>query len=940
MEQIPQVFISYPRDRSHGQALACDIYKRLQHEGIEAFFDEENILPGDRWLEKLADGSKQCLVMLTVVSPAAHDRPWVEKEFIAANQNGVQIIPVLATEGDLPFQLGDLQAAQLYGEVKEQNWIRVLKQVRKYIPIPLAGERQLEITYLNKLLDDNEERALKFASNVYTPLAGNYRKEFKRIAAACMSPRLRHLSRTQYDEPPDPSKESTEYEDIIAAFKQNKRLIILGEPGAGKTFSLWKIAAEYAQLALKGDKPLLPVVIPLNRWDVPDLSLHDFFLEQLGDLSENFIELYEKKRLIPFFDALNEIPFDQREKKLPQVKKWLVDYPTDFVLLTCRQRDYRGPLEQKLDRLNIEPLDPPRIYEFLHNYYCEDEAAHELAEQLFWQLAGGYKLRNEWEDWKKRGYSEHWEDFWSLAHTPMPGYKDDNQYWLNDRERQRCLRDPRSLLKLAANPYLLTQMVWLYNKPPHQLPKSKFELFNNFVDDLIFREIEARPQNFYPKAYQPDLLEDLKMLAWQLQSLTGSYEEVRTTLTRLEAEQVTSLLQLEFAAAASILELTKDSVRFSHQLMQEFFTAQGFSDRRREGLMASDLWTSERWMFTNGWEEAAKLAAQYESDPSDFLTWLAKGNPLLAVEIANDQLLMDNKEFLFGSLRDSWQSLIENYKNHLDQHERHAISTLLTRLDWDERKGISLGLDDLPDIEWIQVPAGEFIYGGGNGKVEQQVLHLNSFEISKFPVTNEQFKSFLSADDGYQNLEWWEGLSRMDTEVSFDNKENNRPAVTINWYEACAFCKWMSYKTDLKIRLPTEVEWEKAARGSDGRKYPWGNEDDHRAHCGEYPLDETFAVGLFPFGNSIYGISDMLDNVWEWCSDKIVCEESFEFGSSAECRVIRGSCFECSIGLEDDDADCTSRLSNDPSQRGYDVGFRIVSEHNHSAIEGETSSDS
>lgn len=295
------------------------------------------------------------------------------------------------------------------------------------------------------------------------------RKERKRIAVAAMSPRLRHLKQTRYDEPQDPQGECTEHDDIIAAFRQHKRLVILGEPGAGKTFSLWRIAAEQAQLALDDGSQPIPVVIPLNRWDDPTLSLHDFVLLQMDDLAESFDSLYQEKRILPLFDALNEIPFDQREVKLPQVREWLKNYPCDEVLLTCRKRDYRGPLEQGLDRLTIEPLDPPRIYEFLHNYFRAIEAEPEMAENLFWQLAGGERIRNIWKVWESEGYRNFWARFWMSIQI--------SREWLGtvciyEGERKICLSDPRSMLKLVSNPYFLNLLVSIYDDDL-QLPESR-----------------------------------------------------------------------------------------------------------------------------------------------------------------------------------------------------------------------------------------------------------------------------------------------------------------------------------------------------------------------------------------------------------------------------------------------------------------------------------
>jgi hypothetical protein len=863
----PPVFISYPQDGADGQALANELFQRLQAEGIPAFLDTESIRLGERWIQALSNGVKQCRVVLSVVSPASHDRPWVEKEYIEANKLRIPIIPVLATAGDVPFQMNDVQVARLYGDYKEKDWQRLLTRIREYLPDSTDAQlRKLETAYLEALLHDNEERALRFAGKVYAPLA---------VVGECV-----------------------EHDDVIAAFSEQKRLVILGEPGAGKTFSLWRIAADYAQKALEQPSQILPVVIPLNRWDSPNLLLHDFVLEQLGGLASHFAALYQSKRLLPLFDALNEIPFDQREEKLPQVRAWLERYPTASVLLTCRLRDYRGPLEQELDRLTIEPLDPPRIHDFLHNYFAEDDADHTLAEKLFWQLAGGEEMRESWEDWKKRGHENHWEEFWTLAEIPEEWKTGDNEHWW-DGSRQKYLNDSRSLMKLAANPYLLTQMVVIYSEQ-QQLPQSRFALFREFVADLIYREVQAKPDNHYPKAHQDELQVELKRLAWQLQSRTKSAQEVRTVLSRADAVAIMPLPRLEFAAAASLLELTRDSVRFSHQLLQEFFTAQSFEERRANGLQAKTLWP-EQWWAANGWEEAAKLAAEYEVNPKPFLQWLAAGNPKLAAEIAREQGLLD--DVLFAEFRTQWQNAITDIANYPNPHERHAISTVLAWLDWDNRRGLSID-----DIDWVDI---------------------DGYKMSRYPVTNSQFQAFV-ADGGYENDEWWDGLQKPELKPDHGWKESNRPVENVSWYDAMAFCNWLRVKTGLKVSLPTEEQWEKAARCAEGRAYPWGNsyrtgyaninETWEYSKFGEYNLQETSAVGIYPQDRSPYGLMDTSGNVWEWCLNRYYKPEVIEPDLSGVERVFRGGSWGSHGGS------CLSdfRSRHEPDTCRTLLGFRLA----------------
>lgn len=543
-------------------------------------------------------------------------------------------------------------------------------------PNPLAAPaRAVEITYLKALL---QERKLPLVEHAYTTLAGDYCADRQLLPDDWMPTLYRHQARETGAEPREARGKPVHHKDLLGAFAAYQRLVLLGEPGAGKTFSLWKIAADRAHAALKDAKQPIPVVIPLNKWTAQGQSLLDFVLVQMHGLAPQFQALCDTHRLLPLLDALNEIPFDQRDEKLPQVREWLArDFP--LLLLTCRDRDYAGLLVQDMDRLTVEPLKPLGIHQFLHNYFGffakqgRGKGA-ETAEALFWQLAGGDAMRREWQrwqnhkpDWKTRlrhfwkPYTRlTWENFWTLEETPKDWFW--GRYW-GDSTRQAHLNNPRSLLKLAENPYLLNLITTIYTRNQQQLPASRIGLFQLFVEDLLKRE-EDEKDKAQAKCHIPPreaLLDGLKKLAWALQARGGLHgadaqNEVRTTLPRSDVEdKVMPLAHLDFAHAASLLELSRDSVRFSHQLLQEFFTAQHFAEKRHDGLQASSLWQKEKWWEVNGWEEAAKLAAEYEADPKAFLQWLVEGQPKLAVEIARERGLLGEADTLFGAFRTQWQ---------------------------------------------------------------------------------------------------------------------------------------------------------------------------------------------------------------------------------------------------------------------------------------------
>lgn len=173
--------------------------------------------------------------------------------------------------------------------------------------------------------------------------------------------------------------------------------------------------------------------------------------------------------------------------------------------------------------------------------------------------------------------------------------------------------------------------------------------------------------------------------------------------------------------------------------------------------------------------------------------------------------------------------------------------------------------------EMVRVPAGEFLYGDS-----QQKLSLPEFWIDKTPVTNREYANFVQAT-GYKTTAEqtgigcaytsgkWEDIEGVDWQHPNGPKTDIRskadhPVVQVSWDDAVAYATWAGK------RLPTEQEWEKAARGTDGREYPWGNQEPTRDLCNLNMNEKgTTPVGKYsPQGDSPYGCLDMAGNVWEW----------------------------------------------------------------------------
>jgi formylglycine-generating enzyme required for sulfatase activity len=158
-------------------------------------------------------------------------------------------------------------------------------------------------------------------------------------------------------------------------------------------------------------------------------------------------------------------------------------------------------------------------------------------------------------------------------------------------------------------------------------------------------------------------------------------------------------------------------------------------------------------------------------------------------------------------------------------------------------------------FKWCEVPAGTFLFGD-----DKQKLELPGFAIAKYPITYSQFQVFIDAKDGIRDSRWWEGLAeahRQPFEQSW--KFDDHPREAVSWYQAMAFCRWLSsrlgggYGTNSisrwVIRLPTESEWEKAARGTDGRLYPWGDTPyKGKSNTKEAGMERTSPVSQYPDG--------------------------------------------------------------------------------------------
>jgi len=255
----------------------------------------------------------------------------------------------------------------------------------------------------------------------------------------------------------------------------------------------------------------------------------------------------------------------------------------------------------------------------------------------------------------------------------------------------------------------------------------------------------------------------------------------------------------------------------------------------------------------------------------------------------------------------------------INEEIRAFVRGLLAEADWPPPP--PPGMEVPEGMVWV--PPGPFIMGGEYGFPVQVARVEQGFFVARTPVTSAQYRCFVEAG-GYDKREYWsdEGWRWKQSERwtkprfwdALEWSQPNQPVVGVSWYEAEAYAHWVG------MRLPTEQEWEKAARGIDGREYPWGDRfDPDRCNTDESGIGKTTPVGKYsPRGDSPCGALDMAGNVLEWCVSLYV-EWSFNWYDAEKYNVVRGRSWRDNLR----NARCAYRAGCEPSDRYDNVGFRV-----------------
>lgn len=675
------------------------------------------------------------------------------------------------------------------------------------------------------------------------------------------------------------------------------RTIILGPPGSGKTTAAKAIAAAHLErlLAEGGARPSgdlgvrkiglwpeedrLPIFIELKDLvassHFPELGAptsarnlisyleSEVFFDD-AEATEAALEYLENGRGIIILDGLDEVPFpadmsDSLGKRRSQltdfVKSLGLFFPRSHIVITSRPVGYSDWTLPDFEVIRTRALSNAEAAALARVYYLAKGREHEAAERLADALA-------------------------------------------------RRLDDlPRTVSEF---PLFVSLLAALYDRDEDDFPSQRGAILHESLRLLLGRWTTS-PENKTPSGLNTDSLLN-KLASTCLRSFTEDeprskdespdiklgtlFEEIWSLGRHVNPGEVVDFLTYQ---AGLIVSTGTNRVKFVHRLFHEYLVAyamahltqdpvRGLADKvqanavvwEEVGLLFADLLANER----RAGDLVLLVDNLLESVTPDQTPTNAVG---LAASIVTDQRLSTSVQ----SHSPTRLGMKERFAQHLDSprmdaHTRLRVGQALSEL-CDDRAGVGV-THGVPAVDWRHVEGGCATIGTSQEEIEvisswapgryafdrehRHTVEVDSYRISRYPVTVAQFAAFVGARDGYSNSENWteSGLSWRETYGPPPLRQySNAPQTMVSWYEAVAFCAWLSNRLGERVRLPTEIEWEFAAKSRRERLFAWGNDRDaNRANVSDSGLGRAMSVGCMFESNRLLA-ADMNGNIWEWC---------------------------------------------------------------------------
>lgn len=734
----------------------------------------------------------------------------------------------------------------------------------------------------------------------------------------------------------------------LEALTLKSHIVLLGDPGSGKsTF------ANHLAFCLASDQldPREGWIDRLDRWPeawrnllpVP-VTLRDFafwfeneqpkqhkadLLEaylrywlkqrQQSDFADSLLKLLRQGEALLLIDGLDEVPpIDAVAGKVVIMLDDLTKTFSGPILVTCRVLSYEDERWQLSDDWPAFELDKLN------------------GKQIDWFIAAWYN------------------------HLDVLGLEKNAKHQIVDLRRAVRRRD---LWRMARNPLLLTVMTLLHSRN-RVLPEEAARVYKEAVELLLWRWETAKPTQGKTTDWRMllqqagvsdgDVLDVLSRLAFDAhrQMTINKTLKARQDKSEITADIPEERLRKALAGlieddnwgwdwAGKLLDVIKHRAgllvenppgiyHFPHRTFQEYLAGsylcvQGDFVDQAVGFAAQGAY----W-----WDVILLGVGHLKHVNRDVDKALALINELCPSKppALDDEIGWRNVWLAGRCLREMGHiSPHKDLGKTLKQRLPQRLTFLITHdlLEPRERAEAGSVLSELGDprnlAEMVLIPAGEFHMGSteededaDEDETPQHPVFVAAFEIGKYPVTNGQYAHFVAETGHRPPYHWQEQTAPVDL--------LNHPVTGVSWYDAVEYCQWLSKKEGRKYRLPTEAEWERAARSDDKRVYPWGNDfDPRKCNMAETGVGRTSPVGIFAAGVSLDGCLDMSGNVWEWTLSTFVeypykDDNRNQIDNPGKRRVLRGGSF-LSYRRR---VRCAYRDLDDPDFRDVNIGFRVV----------------
>jgi len=587
------IFLSY---RSIEADFALRLAADLKNAGVCIWMDRlDGIRGGDEWRRRIEEAltEKACVAMIAVVSPDYCKAEYCRKELARANRLRIPVFPALirsVPEADWPLEIEGFQYIDFCAWPDESAYRTSTGQLLTLIRETSAGQvgeiPDAETRYLTSLLAELEANKgvfeyIELAAQTDAPQAIRPEPGLQDRWAPGFSVLLAGAGAGG-------DREEVRMESIQEAAEMHPRFVLLGAPGAGKTTTLRRLARDAVQRRLEEPRTApLPLLLRLATWK--DGHSIDEFVREAWPFYSDPAGLLKQGDVLLYLDGLNEMGGGARYKS-DQLREWLHFDNTLRVVVTCRADDYEHRAEDRRDSgralnlslpiVSVDPLDAARITRFAESYLGSERASSLLSRVLPPDTLSPSELR----------------------------------LWAS-----------RSLFELARNPYFLTAFIYLHDRAPEgDLPRNTGRLFRMLTRALWERESALNAPGWVP-------LDQMEVGLAALAFAMIDEDRAQDVSMTYAVEKVGNDGLLRAAHGASLLAIRGDEVRFSHQLMQEYFAAVHLARLPLAGHIEEPrlYWHTRRGHIAGKWDQVIiALSGLVDADP--VVSYIAEVNPLLA----------------------------------------------------------------------------------------------------------------------------------------------------------------------------------------------------------------------------------------------------------------------------------------------------------------------